>query len=194
VQSNVTVTIDASTEYQRLEGFGQAASNSLTSRGAKTVTDPLRAIAIEKAYHQVGINMGTIGMLLESPGGWEQRRNDDNEPFTINWKGFDTSELKATHQYLVELAKPHGFTNYYLGAESPNVRWWAPWLAAIRNQDYNRFLDEAAEQVLATLTFWKQTYGEEQPYYMMGNEQVTGNHASMDPAGGYPVFLTGGID
>jgi O-glycosyl hydrolase len=184
-QSDVTVTIDASTEYQRMEGFGQAASNSLTSHGPKTVSDSLRAIAIEKAYHQVGINMGTIGMLLESPGGWEQRRNDDDKPFMINWKGFDTAELKATRQYLVDLAKPHGFTNYYLGAESPNVRWWAPWLAAIRHQDYDRFLDEAAEQVLATLTFWKQTYGEEQPYYMMGNEQVTGNHASMDPAGGY---------
>ena len=184
-QSNVTVKIDASTEYQRMEGFGQAASNSLTSHGAKTVSDSLRAIAIEKAYHQVGINMGTIGMLLESPGAWERRRNDDDDPFTINWKGFDTTALKATHQYLIEPAKAHGFSNYYLGAESPNVRWWAPWLAAVRNQDYNRFLDEAAEQVLATLTFWKEAYGEEQPYYMMGNEQVTGNHASMDPAGGY---------
>jgi O-glycosyl hydrolase len=182
---NVNVSVDASMEYQRLEGFGQAAPSTLFHLGSKTSSDSLRAIAIEKAYHQVGINMGMIGMILESPGGWDQRRNDNDDPGAINWKGFDATGLKEARRYLVDLAKPYGFTNYYLGAEAPNVRWWAPWLAAIRKQDYNRFLDEAAEQVLATATFWKDAYGEEQPYYQMGNEQVTGNHASMDPSGGY---------
>jgi O-glycosyl hydrolase len=183
--TSVDVTVDNSITYQKLEGFGQAAPGTLFHLGSKTVSDSLRTIAIEKAYREVGINMGTIGMLLESPGGWEQRRNDNSDPFTINWKGFDATGLKNARRYLVDLARPFGFTNYYLGAEAPNVRWWSPWLAAIRMQDYGRFLDEAAEQVLATVTFWKNTYGEEQPYYQIGNEQVTGNHASMDPAGGY---------
>jgi O-glycosyl hydrolase len=183
--TSVNVTVDTSITYQRLEGFGQAAPSTLLHLGSKTVSDSLRAIAIEKAYHEVGINMGTIGMLLESPGGWERRRNDDSNPFSINWKGFDAKGLENARRYLVDLARSFGFTNYYLGAEAPNVRWWSPWLAPIRTQDHDRFLDEAAEQVLATVIFWKITYGEEQPYYQMGNEQVTGNHASMDPAGGY---------
>lgn len=176
------VAVNAAAEFQHLEGFGQAEPCALVYPGVPpAISDALRAAAIEKAFHEVGINMGTIGQLVESPGSWEQRQNDNDDPFTINWKGFSPEILSLTKQYLVDLAKPYGFTGYFLGAEGPNVRWQSPWLARIRMHDYGRFLDEGAEQVLANIAYWKNTYGEELAYYQLGNEQKSGNHASSDP-------------
>ncbi|HEV3330985.1 MAG TPA: glycoside hydrolase family 30 beta sandwich domain-containing protein [Bryobacteraceae bacterium] len=175
---NVTIQVDLSITYQKLEGFGQAEDTSL----AATLTDPsLRAVAIDKAYHQVGINMGTIGTLLESPGSYDQRQNDNGDPFTINWAGFNPINLTQSKTFVIDLAKPFGFNDYYLGAEAPNVRWGSPWLAPIRQQNYSQFLDEAAEQVLANVSYWQSTYGEEPQYFQLGNEQETGNQASINP-------------
>lgn len=179
---DVAITTNLSVSYQRLEGFGQGSPDSLAYPGVPTaVNDFLRAAAIDKAYSQVGINMGEVGTLLESPGSYDQRQNDNDDPFTINWQGFNADNLTLTKQLLVDLAKPLGFTGYYLGAEAPNVRWGSPWLAAIRQQNYSLFIDEAAEQVVANVTYWKNTYGEELAYYMLGNEQLSGNHASINP-------------
>jgi uncharacterized protein (TIGR03437 family) len=180
----VNVTVDLSLQYQILEGFGQGVSSSLVYPGVPpALSDSLRAIAIDKAFRQVGINMGSIGGLIESPGGYDQRQNDNGDPLTVNWAGFNADVLTGTKRFLVDLAKPLGFTNYYLGAEAPNVRWQSPWLAPIRQQDYSRFLDEAAEQVLANVAYWRNTYGEEPRYYQFGNEQLSGNHASVNPDG-----------
>ncbi len=175
---NVTIQVNPSTTYQKLEGFGEAEPSAL----AATLTDrSLRAVAIEKAYGEVGINMGTLGTAVESPGSYDQRQNDNTDPFSINWAGFHTSDLDDTRHLLVDLARPFGFTGYYLGAEGPNVRWGSPWLAPIRRQNYDQFLDEAAEQVLANVAYWKNTYGEEPAYFQLGNEQATGNRASINP-------------
>jgi len=182
---DVNVTVDTSHRYQVLDGFGQAEPSVLATSGKNQLSDSLRIRATGKAFHEVGINMGIIGSLLESPGEYDQRRNDNDNPFDINWNGFNPKYLEAAKRYLLDLAKPYGFDNYFLGAEAPNVRWASPWLADIRQRDYNRFLDEAAEQVLANLTWWKNTYGEELPYYQLGNEQLSGNHASMSPDGNF---------
>ena len=65
------------------------------------------------------------------------------------------------------------------------MRWASPWLSVLREQDYNRFLDEVAEQVLASMLYWKNTYKEELAYYQLGNEQISGNHALYGPDGTY---------
>lgn len=179
----VNVNVDAARKYQVLDGFGQAEPSVLMTSGKGALGDALRAQAIEKAFHQVGINMGIIGSLLESPGDYNQRRNDNGDPFDINWRGFSAIFLNPAKRFLLDLAKPYGFDNYYLGAEAPNVRWASPWLADIRKRDYNLFLDEAAEQVLANVSWWKNTYGEELRYYQLGNEQLSGNRASESPDG-----------
>jgi len=177
----VSIAIDAGVTHQKLDGFGQAESSVLAYPGPKTLSDPLRALAAEKAYRQVGIDMGAIGTLLESPGDYDQRRNDNGDPFLIDWNGFNAFNLTNARQYVVNVAKPFGFTNYFLGAEAPNVRWGSPWLADIRTRDYNAYLDEAAEQVLANLLYWRNTYGEELSYYQLGNEQLSGNLAMIAP-------------
>ncbi len=177
----VTVKVDASVEYQKLTGFGHASPGTLWHPGPQTLSDSLRAKAVEKAYGEVGLNLGRLGSALESPGDYNQRQNDDNDPFHTNWAGFNAESLAQAKRYVVDFAKPFGFSGYFLGGESPNVRWGSPWLASIRNQDYSRFLDEAAEHVLADLTWWNNTYGEELALYQLGNEQISGNRASINP-------------
>jgi len=176
---DVTVTVNGATEYQTLDGFGQAEPSTLGPwPSGPNISDSLRATAVEKAYGEVGLNMGIIGALLESPGDYSQRANDNSDAFLINWSGFNTIYLNNAKQYVVNLAKPYGFNNYYLGAEAPNVRWASPWLNAIRDSNYSDFLDEAAEQIEANMTWWNNTYGETLPFYQLGNEQASGNHAS----------------
>ncbi|HWE49872.1 MAG TPA: hypothetical protein VG273_08790 [Bryobacteraceae bacterium] len=170
----VTIKIDSAVEYQKLAGFGQASPSVLWHPGPRTLSDSLRARAVETAYGQVGLNMGRLGSAGEAP-------NDDNDPFHPNWSGFNTEYLAQAKRYVVDLARPFGFSGYFLGGESPNMRWGSPWLASIRNQDYSRFLDEAAEHVLADLTWWKNTYGEELALYQLGNEQISGNRALINP-------------
>jgi O-glycosyl hydrolase len=179
--ADATITVDATVQHQTLDGFGQAEPSVLVYPGQQTLSDRLRAIAVEKVYRQVGINMGILGTLIETPGDYDQRRNDNGDPFNTNWSGFSPYWVNNARQFVVDLAKPYGFTNYYLGAEAPNVRWGSPWLADIRNRDYNAYLDEAAEQVLANVTFWRNTYGEELPYYQLGNEQLSGNYCMINP-------------
>ena len=194
--SSVTVVIDAAVRHQTLDGFGQADPSVVAWPIPETLSDQLRAVAVDKAYHQVGINLGIIGSLLESPGDYSQRQNDNSDPFVINWAGFNSDSLKLAKKYVIDLAKPYGFTNYYLGGGAPNIRWASPWLAEIRRRDYGTYLDETAEQVLANVIFWKRTYGEELSYYQLGNEQFSGNKCMIDPGRVERVLYGdyGGID
>ena len=183
---DVGVVVDGAIRHQTIDGFGQAEPGVLVHPVPESLGDKQRAAGVDKAYRQVGINLGIIGSLLESRGGRNHLQNDNADPFTINWSGFDPENLTLAKKYVVDLAKPYGFTNYYLGAEAPNIRWASPWLADIRKRNYNTYLDEVAEQVLANVAYWKNTYGEELPYYQLGNEQLSGNRCMIDPVkGGY---------
>ncbi len=95
--SSVTVRIDNGVEHQAMAGFG-ATNVSLVydSSVGDTLGASLRAKAIDAVYNQVGINMGNLGgALLESPGSYGQRSNDNDDPFTFNWSGFQTSGSDA---------------------------------------------------------------------------------------------------
>ncbi len=174
--SNVTVRIDNGVEHQAMAGFG-ATNLSLVYDGAvgDALGASLRAKAIDAVYNQVGINMGNLeGALLESPGSYGQRSNDNDDPFTFNWSGFQTSGSDAMKTKVVDLAQPYGFNGYFLG-QRINIRWASPWLDEIRTLDYDRFLDEAAEQVAAGAIYWRDTYGIVPKYLMLFNEPLSGN-------------------
>src|SRR5260370_20675796 len=81
---SVTVVVDGAVRHQTLEGFGQAEPSVLAYPVPETLGDSLRAVGIDKAYKQVGINTGIIGSLLESPSDYKHARNDNDDPFTIN--------------------------------------------------------------------------------------------------------------
>lgn len=173
--NRVVVMIDNSKEHQTMEGFG-ATHLSLVYEGKGDVLSPnLRARAIDAVYHQVGITMGNLeGAVLESPGTYERRANDNNDPFNINWSGFQTFMADAMKTKVVDLAQPFGFDNYFLG-QKINVRWGSPWLDHIRRTDYNRYLDEAAEQVAAGQIYWRRAWGIVPQYQMLFNEPLSGN-------------------
>lgn len=172
----VKVVIDKNKQHQRIEGFGVTHTSLVYDEVGDVLSPDLRAKAIDALFKQVGISMGNLeGALLESTGGWANRQNDNLDPFNINWDGFDTKTAAAIQQKLVKLGAPLGFDNYFL-SQKVNVRWASPWLDELRKHDYNRYLDEIAEQVVAGHLYWRKTYGIVPTYQMLFNEPLSGNH------------------
>jgi O-glycosyl hydrolase len=169
------VSVDVSISYQTIDGFG-ATHNSLIYQGmGSSLTPELRAQAVEAIYQKVGINLGNLeGALLESPGSYEQRSNDNDDPNEFNWSGFQTFGADAMQSNLLALAKPYGFNGYYVN-QRVNIRWASPWLEELRNTDYPRYLEEAAEQVAAGNIYWRDQYGIVPRYIMLFNEPLSGN-------------------
>jgi O-glycosyl hydrolase len=177
--SPVVIVVDNSVEHQRIEGFGATTLSLVNSDLGDLLSPPLRARAIDAAYSQVGISMGNLeGALPETPDGWDQRRNDNDDPFDINWEGFQISSPDAMKEKVVDLAEPLGFNGYFLG-QKINIRWTSPWLGEIRRTDYDRFLDEAAEQIVAAQIYWRDTYSIVPRYQMPFNEPAGGNQDSL---------------
>src|SRR3990170_2155986 len=173
--SQVEVTIDNTQEHQTMEGFGATHIPLSYQETGDNLSSDLRDQAIDSLYNQVGITMGNLeGALLESPGTYEERANDNGNPFKINWNGFQTFWADEMKEKVVDLAKPFGFDNYFLG-QKINVRWASPWLKNIRNTNYNRYLNEAAEQVVAGQIYWRDTYDIVPRYQMLFNEPTSGN-------------------
>lgn len=173
--TQVSVNIDNTQEYQVMEGFGATHIPLVYERTGDVLSPTLRAMAIDAVYNQVGISMGNLeGGLLESPGSYEKRNNDDADPFKFNWNSFQTFKADVMKEKVVDLATPFGFDNYFLG-QKINVHWASPWLNDIRNSDYNRYLDESAEQVAAGQIYWRDKYGIIPRYQMLFNEPLTGN-------------------
>ena len=116
---DVEIRVDGATSRQRYEGFG-ATTLSLVHTGplGDALGPTLRPRVLDALYSQVRLTMGNLAMaLLESPGGWDRRRNDNDDPQRIDWTGFDT--FTADHAYRA-VARPGGalgLNNYSLEAK-----------------------------------------------------------------------------
>ncbi len=171
----VAITTDAGIRHQRMAGFGVTHNAYVYENRGDILPPLLRQEAIEFVYGQVGINLGNLEMsLLESPGSYGERDNDNDDPFQIDWGGFQTLRSDAIKEAIVDPAEPLGFTDYFL-AQKVNVRWDSPWLANLRAVDYERFLDEIGEQAAAALIYWRETYGYDPQLLMLFNEPLSGN-------------------
>jgi O-glycosyl hydrolase len=172
----IKVVVDKNKVHQTIEGFG-ATHVSLVYEGVGDVLSPdLRLKAIDALFKEVGISMGNLeGALLESTGGWDNRKNDNLDPFNINWDGFETKAANAIQQKLVSPSASLGFNNYFL-SQKVNVRWASPWLNTLRQHDYERYLDEIAEQVVAGHLHWREAYKIVPTYQMLFNEPLSGNN------------------
>ncbi len=173
--AKILVNIDASITHQTMDGFG-ATHLPLVYEGMGDVLTPkLRSEAIDAVYRQVRLNLGGLdGALLESPGNYEQRANDNDDPLTINWNGFQTFSADAIYSNVVVQAAPFGFTDYSL-SQKINIRWASPWLENIRSTNYPLYLEEAAEQVVAQAEYWRDQHGSLPPYIVLFNEPLSGN-------------------
>lgn len=177
---SVTITVDGALRHQIIDGFG-ATHLPLVYQDVGDVLGPeLRAEAIEAVYGQVGITLGNVSAdLLESRGGWDERANDNADPFTIDSGGFQTFQADVVKEKLIDLAQPFGFTDFYL-AQPVNLRWASPWLGEIRSASYSLYLDEAAEQVVAGQTYWRDTFGIVPQHVQFLSEPFNGNNLLLD--------------
>ena len=158
-----------------MDGFGATHLPLVYESMGDVLTPKLRSEAIDAVYRQVRLNLGGLdGALLESPGNYEQRANDNDDPLTINWNGFQTFSADAIYSNVVVQAAPLGFTDYSL-SQKINIRWASPWLENIRSTNYPLYLEEAAEQVVAQAEYWRDQHGSLPPYIVLFNEPLSGN-------------------
>ena len=171
----VMVAVDTRRPQQTVHGFG-AYGKSLVYGMDDFLTGDLRGRALQALYQQVRLNTGNLdgSELLESPGSYDRRQNDDGNPLSINWRGFQVDSANALKTKLIDPGRPLGFDAFYLGTRI-NSRWASPWLTRLRDTDYSAFLDEAAEQVEATVRYWRETLGTTTQLIMLFNEPLSGN-------------------
>ena len=170
----VTVLVDNSAPLQKMDGFG-ATHISLVFGTRDNLTAGQRARALKAIYGDVGLNLGnTEGNLLESPGDYSQRGNDNADASAFEWKGYQTEWADNMKSKLIDPAKPLGFTDFSL-AQKISVRWASPWLNTLKSLDYNGYLAECAEQVVAGAIYHRDKLGITSPYLWLFNEPLDGN-------------------
>lgn len=177
--ATVSITVDNGRPHQRIEGFG-ATTVSLVYGPVDNMTAAQRAAAVEAAYNQVRLTMGNLEPgLMETPAAatdlWNQRRNDNDDPFAINPAGFNWLGADAMKGRIVDLAAPYGFDNFSL-ADKLTTSGAVNFIDQYRTTDYSRYLDECAEHIIAGLLHWRDSYGIVPRWVMPWNEPTSGNH------------------
>jgi O-glycosyl hydrolase len=169
----VAVRIDSGLRHQVMEGFG-ATTLPLVYGDLDPLPAALRQRAIEAVYRDIGLRTGNVEQaVLESPGDYAARRNDNDDPFVADPAGFQSGGLVRTRDKLLTPAFALGFDGYL--AQKINLRWASPWLVPIRAADRRRYLDEAAEQVLMGARAWRDIVGREPRLLHLFNEPTSGN-------------------
>jgi O-glycosyl hydrolase len=182
----VTVQIDGSDTHQVMEGFG-ATTLSLAYAAKDNVRADLRPKALQAVYRDVGLNMGNLELepFESPPSNVFAPANDDADPSSFNANGFNWVQSDNLVDKIVTPAKQYGFDNYYLGPVV-NTGYALSWVNALRSSDYQRFLDEIAEHVLAAVTHWRDAYSITPRYLQLWNEPLSGNG---ELSGGSPQEL-----
>jgi O-glycosyl hydrolase len=176
--SVATIIVDATRLRQRFEGFG-ATTLSLVYGTADYLSPQMRARALQAVYDEVGLTMGQVEPgLMETPANatdlWNQRRNDNDDPFTINPYGFNWTASDAMRSKVIEPARAYGLDNWSL-ANKLNTQGVLSFLEPLRTADYQRYLDEAAEYTVAGLMHWRDSYGIVPRWVAPWNEPTSGN-------------------
>lgn len=168
---DVTVLVDAARPHQTIEGFG-AAYLSLADGGTDAL-GTLRSRTLTALFQDVHLSTGFLDALVsEGTGGGPS--NDDRDPNHFEWSGFQTARADAMKRSLLERPEAAGLDTPPIG-QRISLRWGSPWLTHLRHSDFPRYLDEAAEQVAAGLTYWRDKLDVQPKYVLLFNEPTTGN-------------------
>ncbi len=182
-KQGVEIVVDGARCHQAYEGFG-ATTLSLVHRGGRPGYGPagdslgpkLRPRALDALYGQVKLTMGNLSIgPLETPAGWDHRGNDNDDPNSIHWTGFDTFDADSMWNEVVKPSAAMGLDDYSLQGNI-NWRWASPWLAEVYRKDRQRCLDECAEQVEACVKYWHKITGSVPRYVHLFNEPTSGNN------------------
>jgi O-glycosyl hydrolase len=172
------IDVNATDVRQTVDGFG-ALTLPLVYGGVDRL-GPYRPAALRAAYHDVGLSLGLLNTgLVETPDNapdpWGARANDNDDAQVINPAGFSFPWSDLLREKVLIPALQYGYSDLTLGPLL-NVRGALSWLAPIRSADYVRYLDEAAENVLAILNHWRTSYGLTPRLLQLFNEPTTGNN------------------
>lgn len=178
VRSAAAIVVDSRKPLQRFEGFG-ATTLSLVYGSNDFLTPSMRAKAIEAVYGYVKLTMGQVEPgLMETPANatdpWNERRNDNGDPFAINPSGFNWTANDAMKAKLIDPARAFGLDNWSL-ANKFNTSGVLNFLEPLRTSDYQRYLDEAAEFTVAGLIHWRDSFGITPRWVAPWNEPTSGN-------------------
>jgi len=171
-----TVQVDSTIEHQTIDGFG--ATHIKFVSGTDDLLGALRPQVLDAIYNQVRINLGNLGVgVYESPAAatdaWGERANDDSDPMFFEPAGWNWTSMAMAKQKVIDLSAP-AFADYYLGARA-STRWEMTWATPIRAVDYDLYIDELAEHVVAAPRQWRTAYGEVPALLMPMNEPLSGN-------------------
>src|SRR5262249_10454360 len=138
-----------------------------------------RNAAIQRAFGDIGVSLGLLNIgVVETPANaadrFGQRANDNGDPFVVDPAGFNFTDSDLLRTKVLTPAAAYGFDDLTLGPFL-NVRYTLDWLQPIRGADYSRYLDEAAENVLAVLQHWRDAYGLTPQLIQLFNEPTSGN-------------------
>lgn len=177
VADTVVITVDAANSRQVVEGFG-GTTQPLVFGGVDFLGGQ-RAAAIQAAFGQVGISQGMLSVgVVEAPTAasdpFGQRRNDNADPNVADPAGFNFVGVTTLQQAVLAPAAAWGYRSRELGPLL-NLRGPLDWLPAVRASDYQRYLDEAAEHVLAVMQQWRDSQGETPRLLHLFNEPTSGN-------------------
>ena len=173
---SVSIRIDETIAHQVVEGFGASVNEYFDMVSREDLMGKLRPRVIEAVYGQVSLTMGAleINPYENFDPSRNTTANDDGDPFTFNWSAFNFVRSEGQKTGIVDLARPYGFDNFTLHSGN-NVRWANPWLADLRKTNYRLYLDEAAENVVAPLVYWRDKFGIVPRWHQLFNEPTTGN-------------------
>lgn len=164
----VRVEVNAAAVHQVMEGFGATMTPLVYANGADDKLAPaLRARALQAAYGDIRLTIGNVGIGQFEPA------NDDADPFHLNEAALELPGLAAIAEKLIAPARALGADGLYPG--DPVSLFATEWLAPLRTTDYNRYLDECAEFVVASVQKWRDATGDIPRYHELFNEALWGN-------------------
>lgn len=177
VSDTTTIAVQTALRRQQIDGFGGTTLPLVY--GGSDYLGGLRAAAIEAAFGQIGLSRGLLNIgIVEAPASapdpLSQRGNDDSDPFSINPLGFNFSGSATLRDKILTPAGAHGFSGLELGGLL-NLYGPLDWLRPIRSANYDRYLDEAAEHVLAIMQHWQGAWTTTPRLLYLFNEPTSGN-------------------
>ena len=171
------VVIDVRTAYQRVDGFGGTLLSLVYPTG--DYLGEFRPAALAAAFQSVGITRGSLNIgLVETRSRTNDvgvsRGNDNADPQVMDVTGFNFLNLDILQDKVLAPGAALGFTSTELGPLL-DYRFPQEWLRALRSTNFELYLDEAAENVVAVLQNWRTKRGAYPALVHLFNEPTSGN-------------------
>jgi glucuronoarabinoxylan endo-1,4-beta-xylanase len=164
-QTGNTISIDASVEYQTIEGFG----------GAEGWLFPPQSV-YPAIFDDLGVNIIRFRMLpyIEQVPGEsnEARDNDNSDPFTTNWSNVKTDWIGKIAPLLQETKRHHG--KLIATVSDPPVWMKTPEIEEKRGALKTGYENELVEFIIIWLQAAKTYYGIDVDYVSVQNEPDSG--------------------